>query len=345
MFTLLWRPSRTFHTFTMSWWCKHNVGFKRARQNKAGRYYSTFASEEDMHGYYLPADEVSLQEAELWYTTSRTRNTDRDLQVQNSQFVMDRYGRRMTPMSQSPSWADNPGPSRMVFEGLRPAPLRLVVRAGCSSNRDTFNTMTDPQPPAQDGDGPMSNPVRLSRRSAVRASIRNRNTTTAERHDSKLSTHTGFPVTTSFHTSIAQPTPQPSTCLRRFSFEEDPVAFSSILAGGGETMGSSTATVSEYVTPMPTPIQNFPTPLTIRKQRLRRPSPEFSSQPPLTIQKQRPRRPSPDFSSRPPPSLAEELQAVGERTPEHGDEEVVQRRIPTTFEEILGERKIPTALL
>jgi hypothetical protein len=199
------------------------------------------------------------------------------------------------------------------------------VRGGGLSNRDTFNTMTDPHPHTQGGDGLRSNPTRLSRRSAVRASTRNRNTTTAERHDSKLSTHTRFPVTTSFHTSILQPTSQPLSCLRRFSFEEDPIAFSTILAGRGETTGSSIAAVSEYVTPMPTPVQNFPT---------------------LSIcQEQRPRRRSPVFSSRPPWSLAEELQAVGERTPEHGVEEVVQRRIPRTFEEILGKRKIPTALL
>jgi hypothetical protein len=374
MFTLPRTASRTFHTFTMSWWRKHNVGFKRARKNKAGRCYSVFAIEEDMHSYYLPADEVSLQEAELWYTTSRTCNTDRDLEVQNSRFVMDRYGRRMTPMSQSPSRTDKPGPSRMVFEGLRPAPLRLVVRGGGSSDRDTINPMTDPHPPTQDADGLRSNPIRLSRRAAVRASTRNSNSTTAERCDSKLSTR--FPVNPSFHTSIAQPTPQPLSCLRRFSFEEDPVAFSCILAGRGDTTGSSTATVSGYVTPRP---QNFPTPPIYlapsriqKRQPPRRPSPVFSSRPPQslaeelqavgertpststsrsqnfpsspTLERQQPRRPSPVFSSRPQPCLAE-LQSVGGKTPTRENEQVVQRRIPTTFEEILGERNIPTALL
>jgi hypothetical protein len=274
-----------------------------------------------MHGYYLPADGVSFQEANLWYTTSRTRNTDRDLEVQNSQFVMDRYGRRMTSMSQSPS-PEKTRPSRVVIQGL--APLRLVVRGGASSDRAN-NTMADPHTPTQDGDGLRSNSVRLSRRTAIRTSTRNRNTTTAERRDSKL--HTRFPVTTSFHT-IAQPTPQSSNRPRRFSFEEDPVALSFVLAGRVETTGPSTALVSEHHTSIPTPT----------------PRPHVSSTTP-TLETQHRRQASPDFSSRPRPSLAEELQAVGEKTPEREDEEVVQRRTPTTFEEILGERKIPTALL
>ena len=247
------------------------------------------------------------------------------MEVKNSQFVTDKYGRRMTPMSQSPL-PEKTRPSHMVFEGLMLASLRLVVRSGGSSDSATFNTMTDRNTSTEHSDGPRSNPVRLSRRTAIRASTRNRNTMTAERRDSKLSI--SFPVTTSFHTSIAQPTPQSSTRLCRFSFEKDLVALSSVLAGRVETTGPSTALVSEHDAPIPTPTPRL----------------QNSSTPP-TLKTKRHGRASPDFLSQPPPSLAEESQAVGEKTPEHGDEEVVQRRIPTIFEKILGERKIPTALL
>jgi hypothetical protein len=282
-----------------------------------------------MHSYYLPADEVSLQEADLWYTMSRTRSTHRDSEVRNSLFVKDKYGWRTIPtsMSQSPSRTVDYQPSRMVFGGLRPRPLRLVVRSGVGSERATDNTMADPQFSTHGYDDLRSNPVRLSRRTAIRASTRStRNTnTTAERRDSKMSTH--FLVTTSYHTSIAQPTPQPIR-LRRFSFKEDPETFTSILAGRETTTVLLTTLPPEQVAPL------LPS------------SPESRKcLSPLVSTKHRPRQASASTPSQPPQNLAEELRAIGEQAPEGEVAEMTQCRIQTTFEEILGERKISTALL
>jgi hypothetical protein len=275
-----------------------------------------------MYGYFLAANEVSLQEAEFWYKTNIAPNTDGDLEVQNSRFVKDKYGRCMTPMPQSPSRTEKTGPSRMAFEGLRPAPLRLLVRKGVGVSRTTDNAMTDSHTPSQGSDGSRSNPVRLSRRTAIRASTRNRDTAT-ERRDSKINTR--FPVITSYHTLILQPTPQPPTHLRRFSFEEESGAFTPILAGREITTELPTTKSSQAVGP--TPCQ-----------------PRKSTSPPVTEAQQH-RRASTINSRQPPLSLAEELRAVGETTPEYEVEKVAQRRIPTTFEEMLGERRIPTALL
>jgi hypothetical protein len=280
-----------------------------------------------MHSCYLPVEEVPRQEASLWYTMSRTRNTDRDLEVRNGQFVKDKYGRRMTatPMSQLPSRTVENIPSRMTFEGLRPAALRLVVRGGVGSQRATDNTMADSQNTVQGYDGLRSNFVRLSRRTAIRASTRNRDTATTERRDSKMSMY--FPVTTSYYTTIAQPTPQ-AIRLRRSSFEEDSESFTFILAGRETITVLLITRCPEEPAPMP------PSSPESRKC----PSPPVST-------KHRSRQASASTPSQSPRNFAEELRAVGEQAPEGKVAGVVQRRIPTTFEEILGESKIPTALV
>jgi hypothetical protein len=213
----------------------------------------------------------------------------------------------------------------MAFEGLRPAPLRLLVRNVNGVSRITDNTMTDSHAPAQGTGSSRSNPVRLSRRTAVRTSTTNRDTTT-ERRDSKISTQ--FPVTTSYHTSIAQPIPQPIpqllTHLRRSSFEEESGAFIPIHAGRDITTELPTSENSRADGSTPG-------------------QPRESTSPPVTEAQQHGRASSSN-STQPPLSLAEELRAVGDTTPEHEVEEVAPSRVPTTFEEILGKRRIPTAL-
>ncbi|KAF1830507.1 hypothetical protein BDW02DRAFT_99357 [Decorospora gaudefroyi] len=225
---------------------------------------------------------------------------------------------------------DRAGPSRMGVEELRPAPLRIASAKRDVVSKDTENTMTDPPISAQQptgGPSSRNNPVRLSRRTAVRRpSARNVDTTT-ERRDSQISTR--FPVTTTFHLLAIQSTARSPPTSRRFSFDQEqgqhPKGMSDVLAGRKDTTCTSTIPDPKDAVRMPRDLRG----------------PVSSSM----LEGPHDARTFINFSLPRPPSQAQQVEESDEGEMELQEVEVKQRHVPTTFEAILGKRGVPTALL
>ncbi|KAI4668865.1 uncharacterized protein J4E78_002693 [Alternaria triticimaculans] len=155
--------------------------------------------------------------------------------------------------------------------------------------------------------GPRSNPVRLSRKAAVKRNSTKERKAETERHDSTMqSTHVR--AKTSSMVPAIRITASTPPILRRFSFDETPSELSFSLAK----------------------LSNSPDFEDIPLSPVAGPEPVNSSQRQLPAQEQRSHR------------VAKE-----EREEKVGSQEVErqQRRVATTFDQILGEKRIPTALL
>ncbi|KAI4619818.1 hypothetical protein J4E83_005675 [Alternaria metachromatica] len=155
--------------------------------------------------------------------------------------------------------------------------------------------------------GPRSNPVRLSRKAAVKRNSTKEKRSATERHDSPMQSIHVRAKTSSMVPAIRIIGSTPPI-LRRFSFDE---------------------TFSEVAFSL-SKLSNSPDFEDVPLSPVAGPEPVNSSQPQLSVQEQRSHR-----------------AATEEREEMMGKQEVErqQRHVPTTFDQILGEKKVPTALL
>ncbi|KAI4626238.1 uncharacterized protein J4E87_004738 [Alternaria ethzedia] len=155
--------------------------------------------------------------------------------------------------------------------------------------------------------GPRSNPVRLSRKAAVKRSSTKERKAETERHDSKMqSTHVR--AKTSSNVPVIRITGSTPPFLRRFSFDETPNELSFNLARLSNSPDFEDVPLS--------PVAGS--------------EPVKSPQPQLPVQEQRSNGGTGD-------KLEERMR--------NQEVEREQRHVPTTFDQILGEKRIPTALL
>lgn len=173
-----------------------------------------------------------FQRAEERFDDSKRRKSERNMEMRNSRFVNDKFGQHI-PRSQSDSYGQRKESSPANLEGLPLVPRLVGKHEGCSIDRPADTTMKIPLTTIEDHDctsGLRSDPVRLSRRAAVKRNSMKERETRTERHDSTMqSTHA--PVTNSFDNSVMQPTTEVLPPLRRFSFDQSPHKLSFDLAG------------------------------------------------------------------------------------------------------------------
>jgi len=238
-------------------------------------------------------------------------NSDRNIEVRYDRFVNDNgYEQRITCLPSS-AGVQQKWSSHTEVEKHRSAPAWLEgTYEGFSIERTTDTVMDAPLDNAKDHDsvlGPRSNPVRLSRKAAVKRNSTKERKAETERHDSTMqSTHVR--AKTSSMVPAIRITASTPPILRRFSFDETPSELSFSLAK----------------------LSNSPDFEDIPLSPVAGPEPVNSSQRQLPAQEQRSHR------------VAKE-----EREEKVGSQEVErqQRRVATTFDQILGEKRIPTALL
>ena len=239
-------------------------------------------------------------------------NSDRDIEVRYDRFMNDNgYEQRITRLPSS-SCSQQKGSSHTEAEKHRSAPARLEkTHNGFSIERNTKAIMNDePLDSVENHDfvlGPRSNPVRLSRKAAVKRSSTKEKKSATEGHDSTMqSTHVR--AKTSSNVPVIRITASTPPILRRLSFDQTPNELSFSLSK----------------------LSNSPDFEDIPLSPVAGPEPVNSSQPQLPAQEQR--------SHRPAREEREELMRNQEVEPQ-------QRHVPTTFDQILGEKRIPTALL
>ncbi|KAI4698206.1 uncharacterized protein J4E84_001342 [Alternaria hordeiaustralica] len=172
--------------------------------------------------------------------------------------------------------------------------------------------------------GPRSNPVRLSRKAAVKRNSTKERRTETERHDSTMqSTHVR--AKTSSNVPVIRITASTPPILRRFSFDETP---GELLFNIGK-LSDSPDFEDVPLSPVACPEMGHHTsPSLGTDQHVREPTDPSQQQIPVQT-----------YSSH---------EATGEEREESMENQKVgreQRRVPTTFDQILGEKRIPTALL
>jgi len=238
-------------------------------------------------------------------------SSDRDIEVRYDRFVNDNGYEQRIPRLPSSLGSQQKGSSHTEVEKHRSAPARLEgTYEGFSIERTPYIIMDAPLDDGQDHDsilGPSSNPVRLSRKAAVKRNSTKERRTEAERHDSTMqSTHVR--AKTSSNVPAIRIIGSTPPILRRFSFDETPNERSFNL----------------------TELSSSPDFEDIPLSPVAGPEPVNSSQPQLPVQEQRSHR----------AAREEREQKVGSQEVERQ-----QRRVATTFDQILGEKRIPTALL
>ncbi|KAI4656059.1 hypothetical protein J4E93_000775 [Alternaria ventricosa] len=235
-----------------------------------------------------------------------------DIEVRYDRFVNDNgYEQRITRLPSSLG-SQQKGSSHTEAAKHQSAPARLEgTYEGFSIERTTKAIMNDePLDSVENHDfvlGPRSNLVRLSRKAAVKRNSTKQRRIETERHDSTMqSTHVR--AKTSSNVPAIRIIGSTPPMLRRFSFDETPSELSFSLSK----------------------LSN---------------SPDFEDVPLSPVA-------GPELVKSPQPQLpAQEQQnhraAREEREENMGNQEVEQqqRHVPTTFDQILGEKKIPTALL
>ena len=277
----------------------------------------------------MASGEILLQKNVMPFEDFLRWNSDRDIEVRYDRFVNDYgYEQRITRLPSS-SGSQQKGSSHTEAEKHRSAPARLErTHEGFSIERTTDTSMNDaPLDNAKDHDsvlGPRSNPVRLSRKAAVKRNSTKERRTGTERHDSTMqSTHVRAKTAVKVPAiRIIGSTPP---ILRRFSFDETP---GELLFNIGK-LSDSPDFEDVPLSPVACPEMGHHTsPSLGTDQHVREPT--DSSQPQILAQAYRSHG------------------ATGEEREERmGNREVEseQRRVPTTFDQILGEKRVPTALL
>ena len=345
------------------------------------KIYGCFSSStKKAHTIYKEQGEVSMSEVEAWYAKFRTQTTDRDMEIRNARFVKDKYGRRMACIVQPDVFAKEAEPSHTRFEGLQSASLRLVNNYGCgtdnttldtviyshtpkressricfgeltptplrltkmhgaATNKTTHDTMADLNPLTNDVGGSRDDPVRLSCTTTVTRM------STREKRDRRRS-NTRSLAENSLQNTITQPTKDVLLVPRRFSFDEDSeLAFST--ANQQEMVGLPhirmrfpirtsihTPTIQPYKGSPPIPRSHSSSLLSSKEQQeILWSSSDTHYHGFVSI----------DLSSPQLPRDVAGKKAISQNVTQ--DVGVKQRRIPTTFDEILGKRKVPTALL
>ena len=252
-------------------------------------------------------------------------NGDRDIEVRYDRFVNDNgYEQRVTRLPSSSG-----GSSHTEAEKHRSAPARLEkTYEGFSIERTPYISMNDaPLETVENHDsilGPRSDPVRLSRKAAVKRNSTKERRSATERHDSTMqSTHVR--AKTSSKVPAIRITASTPPILRRFSFDETPseLAFSfSKLSDSPEFEDVPLSPVAD------SELGHHRSLLLGTDQHVREPT--YSSQPQIPAQAYRSH------------GGTEEEREESMETQEMRRE---QRRVPTTFDQILGEKRVPTALL
>ncbi|CAN9291278.1 unnamed protein product [Alternaria alternata] len=248
----------------------------------------------------------------------------RDVKTQSGQTVKGAYERRVT-RSQSDWYEQRNVYSQMYHEWLRPGfPRSLDHYETCSVDNPGNDSMETPLSPVGKHDATpssRSNPIRLSRSTAVKHNSTKDRKTEVEKHDSTAHNSRASEIAAAHAPTAWSPVDaRPSNVRRRFSFE---------LADPSDATGLSDTPDFEHIpiTPAATDLRRQPA-LVLEANRRERASFDLS-QPRIVVQKEQNH-----------PATKEERDHE-----ELKDLDRVRRRVLTTFDEILGERKIPTALL
>ncbi|KAI4943520.1 hypothetical protein J4E91_009430 [Alternaria rosae] len=237
-------------------------------------------------------------------------NSDRDIEVRYDRFVNDNgYEQRIANLPSS-SGSQQKGSSHMEAEKHRSAPARLEkTHEGFSIDKTTDTSMDATIDSIENHDsvlGPHNNPVRVSRKAAVKRNSTKEKKKEAERHDGTVqSTHVR--AKTSSNAPVIRITASTPPVLRRFSFDKTPNELSFNLAK----------------------LSN---------------SPDFEDVP-LTPVAGRELGHSATSVLDTHHHIRESTSEEREKPLKLWDMKKEQRRVPTTFNQILGEKKTPTALL
>ncbi|KAH8642895.1 hypothetical protein IG631_00358 [Alternaria alternata] len=258
------------------------------------------------------------------FVSPQRQMTDRSVKTQSGQTVKGAYERRVT-RSQSDWYEQRNVYSQMYHEWLRPGfPRSLDHYETCSIDNPGNNSMETPLSPVGKNDttsSSRSNPVRLSRSTAVKHNSTKDRKIEIEKHDSTVHRSRASEIAAAHASAAWSPVDaRPSNVRRRFSFE---------LADPSDATGLSDTPDFEDIpiSPAATDLKRQPA-LVSEANRLERAS--FNvSQPRIVVQKEQSH-----------PAAKEERDQE-----ELKDLDRVRRRVLTTFDEILGERKVPTALL
>ena len=255
-------------------------------------------------------------------------NSDRDMEVRYDRFVNDnRYEQRVTRLPSS-AGVQQKWSSHTEAEKHRSAPARLErTHEGFSIERTTDTSMDAPLDSVEDHDsvlGPRNNLVRLSRKATVKRNSTKERRTETERHDSTMQSAHVRAKTSSKVPAIRIIGSTPPI-LRRFSFDQTPSELSFNLSKLSDSPDFEDIPLSPVDGPE---LERHTSPSLETDQHVREPT--DSSQPQIPAQTYR------------------SCGATGEEREERVRSQELergQRHIPTTFDQILGEKKVPTALL
>ena len=258
------------------------------------------------------------------FVSPQRQMTDRSVKVQSGQTVKGAYERRVT-RSQSDWYEQRNVYSQMYHEWLRPGfPRSLDHHETCSIDNPGNNSMDTPLSSVGKHDATSSsrsNPIRLSRSTAVKHNSTKDRKTEIGKHDSTVHRSRASEIAAAHATAAWSPVDaRPSNVRRRFSFE---------LADPSDATGLSDTPDFEDI-----PISPAAT--------------DLKRQPALVSEANHQVRASINLSLPQIPIWEEQGRPATKEERDHEelkDLDRVRRRVLTTFDEILGERKIPTALL
>jgi hypothetical protein len=302
----------------------HTNMAQRGRQVRVGDRVTFTIIDEDVDHTGIALRRVELEIGDPQFVSPQRQMTDRSVKPQSGQTVKGAYERRVT-RSQSDWYEQRNVYSQMYHEWLRPGfPRSLDHHETCSIDNPGNNSMETPLSPVGENDttsSSRSNPTRLSRSTAVKHNSTKDRKTEIKKHDSTAHNSRASEIAAA-HAPAARPPvdARPSNVRRRFSFE---------LADPSDATGlSDTPNLEDIpITPAATDLKRQPAQVSEANHQVR-----------ASINLSRPQRPIWEEQGR--PATKEERDHE-----ELKDLDSVRRRVLTTFDEILGERKIPTALL
>jgi hypothetical protein len=302
----------------------HTNMAQRGRQVRVGDRVTFTIIDKDVDHTGIALRRVELEIGDPQFVSPQRQMTDRSVKTQSGQTVKGAYERRVT-RSQSDWYEQRDVYSQMYHEWLRPGfPRSLDHYETCSIDNPGNNSMETPLSPVGEHDTTSSsriNPIRLSRSTAVKHNSTKDRKTGIEKHDSTAHNSRASEIAAAHAPAAQSPVDsRPSNVRRRFSFE---------LADPSDATGLSDPPDFEYVpiTPAATDLKRQPALVSEANHQVR-----------ASINLSRPQIPIWEEQGR--PATKEERDQE-----ELKDLDRMRRRVLTTFDEILGERKIPTALL
>jgi hypothetical protein len=276
----------------------------------------------------MASRETPLRKNEGQSNDTGMLNSYRGLEEMKGRFVNDdEYERRIT-RSPSNSGGQRKGSSRTELGGS-PYPSTQLGGTHEDNNIDTppdsiMRVPLDGNKDHDSGLGLRNDPVRLSRKAAVKRNGTKERKTRTEGQDSTVQ-GTQVCAKTLLKTPAIRSTTEIPSISRRFSFDQSPDKLSFNLAELSDTLNFEHV----HLTPVAGPKRRHIAQPTLDTHQQAQGSVE-SHQPRLSCQAQRSYRATGGEYKRD----ADAHRMTSER-----------RRVPTTFDEILGERKKPTALL